>query len=278
MLIHLFMKEKASKCTLKDNFHHNGRVILIWKSLFAILLATLISQAAIAKETLVIAVGLAKPPYVIQANNSGFEMELIRNVLATMGKSAEFIYTSFGHSSKMLAVDEIDAVMTANNRMFHDETKLSNGYIIYENVAISLKSKNLSIESITDLANYSVASFQKADKILGEKFETAVNQSPYFLQIADQRRQPILLLKERVDVVVMDKNIFNYLARELKIEQLENKFSFHYIFPKTHYKMAFKETQNTINFNKALFKYTNSDAFKALFKKYKLQPYKLNTH
>jgi len=278
MTIHLFMKEKANNCTLKYSFYPIGRLISVWKSLLAILLTTLISQAAIAKETLVIAVGLAKPPYVIQANNSGFEIELIRNVLANMGKSAEFVYTSFGHSSSMLAVDEIDAVMTTNNKMFNDATKLTNTYIIYENVAISLKKNDFTIGSTRDLANYSVASFQKADKILGTEFEMAVNQSPYFLQIADQKRQPILLLKERVDVVVMDKNIFNYLARELKVEQLENKFSFHYIFPKTHYKMAFKETKNTINFNKALFKYANSDAFKALFKKYKLQPYKLNTH
>jgi len=278
MIIHSPMRKKTSHCILKYSFHPIGGLISIWKSLFAILLASLISQAATAKDTLVIAVGLTKPPYVIQADNSGFEIELIRDVLAIMGKSAKFVYTSFGHSSKMLAVDGVDAVMTTSNKMIHDETKLTNTYIIYENVAISLKKNDFSIESPHDLSNYSIASFQKADKFLGLAFKMAVKQSPYFLEIADQRRQPILLLKKRVDVVVMDKNIFNYFAQELKVEKPENKFSFHHIFPKNHYKMAFKDTQNTINFNKALFKYAKSDAFKALFKKYKLQPYKLNTH
>lgn len=264
------MRNKQSNCVFENHFHHNRLPNSIGRYLFLTLLASSISLPAIAKDKLLIAVGLAKPPYVIQANNTGFEIELIRNVLANMGKSAKFVYTSFGHSPNMLAVDEIDAVMTTNGRMFTDLTKLTDVYITYENTAISLKYKNLTIESIKDLANYSVASFQKADKILGVEFEIAVNQSTFFLQIADQKRQPVLLLKERVDVVVMDRNIFNYFARELKIEKLENKFNFHNVFPKTHYRMAFKDAQNTTQFNKTFIKYSKSKAYQSLLKKYQL--------
>jgi len=174
------MKNKQNNQILKNNFHYIGWLKLLWKNLFLTILTLSISLPSIAKDKLIIAVGLAKPPYVIQANNTGFEIELIRNILASMGKSTEFVYTSFGHSSKMLEVDEIDAVMTTNSRMFTDTTKLTNVYITYENIAISLKNKNLIIESIKDLANHSVASFQKADKVLGVEFEIAVNQSPFF--------------------------------------------------------------------------------------------------
>jgi len=253
-----------------NDIQHNGPLKTMWKSLFISLLITLFSLPSIAKDELAIAVGLAKPPYVIQSNNTGFEIELIRNTLAIVGKSSEFVYTSFGHSSKMLTVDEIDAVMTTNSRMFHDSTQLSDVYITYTNVAISLKDKNLTIESIADLANYSIASFQNANKVLGDEFENAVNQSPLFLQVADQKRQPTLLLKGRVDVVVMDKNIFNFFANELKIENLKDMFTFHNVFSKSHYRMAFKNPKNAILFNQAFAEYSKSESYKALLQKYKL--------
>ena len=200
---------------LKKNIHSYQLSKSPWQRVLIALLFTSISLPALTKDKFNIAVGLAKPPYVIQSDNSGFEIDLIRNVMANMNKSAQFVYTSFGHAPQMLAVDEVDAVMTMNTRVFSDTTKLSDVYIIYQNVAVSLKNKLLKIDSIKDLANFSVASFQKADKILGLDFENAVNQSPLFLQVADQKRQPNLLIKERVDVVVMDKNIFNHFAREM---------------------------------------------------------------
>lgn len=52
-----------------------------------------ITNTLFAKDQLVVAVGLAKPPYVIQSNNSGFELDLIRNIFKKMGKSTKFIYT-----------------------------------------------------------------------------------------------------------------------------------------------------------------------------------------
>ncbi len=267
------MKNLQSNRMLKNNINNinnNGLSKTIWINLVITMLLASTSLPSFAKEKFLVAVGLAKPPYVIQANNTGFEIELIESVLAKMDKSAKFVYTSFGHTPKMLAVDVIDAVMTTNIRVFNDPTKLSDVYITYRNVAISLKTKNLDIKSISDLANYSVASFQKADKVLGEEFESAVKQSPFFLQVADQKRQPILLLKERVNVVVMDINIFNQLARDLKIEKLESKFNVHNIFPKSHYKMAFKDSDNVALFNKAFIEYSNSDDYKVLLKKYKL--------
>lgn len=261
---------ELSGCMVKNNIQTNGLSKKQWKNVLITLLLTSISLPALAQDKFTIAVGLAKPPYVIQADNSGFEIDLIRNVIANMGKSAEFVYTSFGHAPKMLAVDEIDAVMTTNTRVFSDTTKLSDVYIIYQNVAVSLKSKQLKIESIEDLANYSVASFQKADKILGPDFENAMNQSPLFLQVADQKRQPNLLIKERVDVVVMDKNIFNYFARELKIEKIESQFVFHHIFSKSHYRMAFKDRQNIALFNKTFMEYSASKSYQTLLAQYHL--------
>ena len=223
-----------------------------------------------ASEKLNVAVGLTKPPYVIQRNNSGFELELIKSIFHRMGKNAKFVYTEFGHSAKMLDVKEIDAVMTTNKQVFTDESKLSDVYITYQNVAISLKANQFNINSISELSNYTMASFQKADKVLGKEFYDAAFKSPLYIKIADQRQQPTLLLKKRVEVLVMDKNIFKYIANEVGITGIDSKFVFHPVFPKTHYRMAFKNRENAKHFNQELAKYTGSKEYKKLKERYNL--------
>jgi len=237
---------------------------------FFVLCCVFLSNAIHANEELVVAVGLAKPPYVIQSDDSGFELELIRNVFKKMGKSTKFVYTQFGHSSKMLKVKEIDAVMTTNQSVFSDNSKLSDDYITYQNIAISLRKNNLKINSIEDLANYSIASFQKADKVLGSAFADAVDKSPLYMKIADQSHQPMLLLKGRVQALIMDRNIFEYFTRKLDINDINTLFTFHQIFPKTNYKIAFKDRKNVQLFNDVFAQYKQSNEYLSLRKSYNL--------
>ncbi|GLX76967.1 polar amino acid ABC transporter [Thalassotalea insulae] len=229
-----------------------------------------VSSVSYARQELAVAVGLAKPPYVIQENDSGFEIELIRNVFELMGYSTKFVYTTFGHSPKMLNVKEIDAVMTTNNRVFKDESKLSNIYVTYQNVAISLKESNLAINAISDLSNYSIAAFQKADKVLGNEYANAIEHSPIYLRVAEQKQQPVLLLKKRVQVLIMDRNIFNYLVKQMQISDIEQTFTIHPIFPETHYKMAFKNPEHRSSFNQMFDQYRYSDDYQILKKQYDL--------
>jgi polar amino acid transport system substrate-binding protein len=233
---------------------------------------TLFSNLIFAQDQFIVTVGLAKPPYVIQADDSGYELDLIRNVLKEMGKTATFIYTQFGHSTKMLDVKGVDAVITTNSKVFSDTTLLSDKYITYQNIAISLKRNNLEINEVSDLARFSVASFQKADKVLGKTFADAVSKSPSFLKIAEQSQQPQLLLKGRVDVLIMDINIFKYFIHELNMNNndIAMLFTFHPIFPETHYRVAFKNKTYIPLFNNTLAKYKESDEYLALRKHYNL--------
>lgn len=105
-------------------------------------------------------VGLSKPPYVIEETRSGFELELIRQLLTLIGKDPEFIFIPYGRSEKMLALPDINAVMTANKEMFPNINTLSENYIKYQNVAISLKKMpyhliKFQISAITLLRHFS---------------------------------------------------------------------------------------------------------------------------
>jgi polar amino acid transport system substrate-binding protein len=165
----------------------------------------------------------------------------------------------------MLNVEGIDAVMTTNNQVFELE-KLSDVYITYQNVAISLKSNNYSITSIADLAKYTIASFKKSKKVLGQEFDKAASQSPLFMEISNQQSQLGLLTKKRVQLAIMDKNIFNYYLQKQK---LSHEFTFYPVFPSNPYRMAFRKNEHIDRFNQSLKKFLSSNKYDDLLKKYK---------
>jgi polar amino acid transport system substrate-binding protein len=217
-----------------------------------------------------VAAGLQKPPYIISTKNSGFEIELVRSILQTIGYQAEFVYIPYGRSWRMLGVRGIDAVMTATDEVVKDHRKLSDAYIFYQNVAITLKAKNFSINKVIDLQHYSVAAFQNAKKLLGEDFKQASEKMPAYIEIIHQKRQLSLLSQGKVDVIVIDKNIFNFLLNESKLNLKNNDFAFHHIFPKSYYKMAFNDVKNVKPFNLALQKYIKTTGYQKLMQKYNL--------
>jgi polar amino acid transport system substrate-binding protein len=223
-----------------------------------------VSNVALANKELVIAVGLAKPPYIIQENDKGFELELIRNVLKKMDKTVKFVYTKLSHSSKMLELQNVDAVITTNKSVFNDHEKLSHEYITYQNVAISLKENNFRISNISDLADYSISSFQKADKVLGKEFASIVKKTPLFIKVADQSRQPSQLLKKRVDVLIIDINVFKHFVNKLGINEIESRFTVHQIFPVNNYRVAFKNPKYVKYFNDNLTEYIHTKEYQSL--------------
>lgn len=238
------------------------------KNIIFFLVTYLIAVNCLANQPFKVVVGFSKPPYVIQESRSGFELELIEQILTSMGKTPSFVFIPYGRSEKMLALPDISAVMTANKKTFPENKNLSKSYIDYQNVAISLKENTILLNNIADMANYSVASFQKANKILGEEFALAVGNSPIYIQVAHQERQVELLLQGRVEILVMDIKIFLHFLNELGMGELRNDIQFHYVFPKTPYSMVFKKFDDVKTFNQALLDYKASEKYQKLLDKY----------
>lgn len=223
---------------------------------------------AIAQDDFKVVVGLPKPPYVIQDSNSGFEIELVREVLQNINKRVEFVYVPYGRSNKMLDVDDINAVMTVNSQIFPKNALLSDSYVTYQNVAISLKRNKFSINKIADLGDYSIATFQLAHKVLGQEFASAVEKSPLFIQVADQKKQLELLILGRVDTLVMDIHIFQYYLVLLDLQHIKNQIIYHKVFPESPYRIAFKKEKDLKAFNTALGLFKKTGAYAALKYKY----------
>ena len=186
---------------------YNGKSFI---SIF-LFLCTFIDIAC-AKE-INIAVGWNKPPYVIEKDNSGFEIDMLRSIFKNMGHELNVFYTPVGRSSGLLKKGVVDVGMTISPRADISPAVLSSSYVTYHNVAISLKGRGISINEISQLSKYSVIAFQNASVYLGEEYLTAVDNSVFYIELPDQSKQVAMLLLGRTDVVVMDINIFNYLSK-----------------------------------------------------------------
>lgn len=214
------------------------------------------------------AVGWHKPPYVMAESNSGFELELVRTVFQSMGYSTSAIFVPYGRSHSMLKSGLVDIVLTVNRSVGIAPTHLSEVYVTYQNVALSLKKSQLDIYHIEDLAKYSIVSFQNATMILGQDYANAIAQSPLYIELPEQRRQVELLLLGNTQAVVMDINIFSSLSKELTGKNTLDQVHVHDLFAPNPYRIGFKDQALKRKFNQALGAYLGSENHLELLQKY----------
>lgn len=221
-----------------------------------------------------IGVSLSIPPYIIQATNSGIELELLNQALAVKGHTASIHYLPLARTFHELREGKLDGIINIKEGMINN-VFYSNVAITYQNCAISLESNQFNINSINDLNNKQVVAFQRASSLLGEEFANMVKTNSGYQEQARQVQQVYMLMKRRADVVVMDKNIFKYYLKQAYLEgkltekDLKQQAICHQIFPPTEYKFAFLSEQIRDDFNAGLKQITQDGSLVALQEKYR---------
>lgn len=212
----------------------------------------------------------AKPPYIHKKEKSGFEIELLKSVLNLMGHETKFHSHTFIHPEKLIKSDMIDVLMTVNNNAIHDSSLLTNSYVNYQNVAISLAKSQIKINNIKELKKYNVVAFKTASKMLGEEFKLMADANEHYFEVENQLKQVSLLFSGKTDVIIIDVNIFNYYRDQVMLETSAS-IDYHEVFPITEYKLAFHDQTLIPIFNKYLAKFKRSNAYKHLLEKYNIQ-------
>ncbi|GGO66301.1 substrate-binding periplasmic protein [Bowmanella pacifica] len=218
-------------------------------------------------KSLMMAVGWTKPPYVIADQDKGFELDLIRAVLKDLGHKVNPVYVPFGRSAGMLNHGQVDLVLNMTERLPVAKEQLSAVYVTYRNAAISLKVGRVHLERVADMQGYSVVAFQNAAIVLGEEFAAHAAASKLYTELPDQTKQVKMLMEGRVDIVVMDINIFRHVARSISEDAL-SLVDVHWLFPATDYRVGFKDKALLRDFDKALAEYRRSDKYRTLLNRY----------
>jgi polar amino acid transport system substrate-binding protein len=160
-------------------------------------------------EEVVMIFGKSLAPYIIEESNSGVELSIIKEALALEGHALVPVYTQLNRVVFMFDQDKADA---AHRYIKQGKIKSSIFYgdvtLEYHDAFFTLHERNISIESPADLKDHSLLSFQSAKshypKWLPEDYKHS--------QTSSQINQVKLLQLGLVDIVLSDKNIFNYNA------------------------------------------------------------------
>jgi len=238
----------------------------------ALWIALAISCAASAQEAGVpevhVGMGLPKPPYVLESGAAGLDYDIARQALAAGG------YKLVGHmlpqtrALAMLRAGQLDGLLSISEGI-GGQDYFTDNYIVYQNVATTLTRRNLKIQQIEDLANYSVAAFQNASMVLGDRFSLVVSGHSDYREVPAQITQNKLLFTGRVDVVVGDRLIFRYFSEKLEPQiDARQAVTFHRIFPESPRRAVFRDARVRDAFNAGLKSIHANGTYEAIVKQY----------
>lgn len=182
-------------------------------------------------------------PFVFARKHSGIEVEIVRTVLHRLGHELVPVYVPNARISHEFERKRVDAAATSlpepGATGFYSEP-----YIAFENVAVTLASRKLKLEKISDLAELKVVAFQKASQYLGDDYKRAVSGRRDYREIADHMGQNRLLYRGGADAIVIERHVFEYQDKLLAASHFEEKprqVDIHRLFPPSLYRMRFHD-------------------------------------
>nr|WP_321513681.1 transporter substrate-binding domain-containing protein [uncultured Pseudodesulfovibrio sp.] len=225
-----------------------------------------------------VGIAFSMPPYVIRDNNTGLEVDIIRESFAVAGMDAEFQYLPARRLSVALADGIVDCV--ASNVAFNIsretglETFDSEVTLFYQNYAVSMESSGYAIRSIEDLKDKMVLGFSNAAKYLGPEYLAMTTGNKKYTELSDQALQVRMLYSGRTQVVISDKRIFLYWRKMLlqmpiaEIIDLNQGIQFFKIFPPAPRHLSFRDNELRDAFDKGLHILRKSGVYKAITQRY----------
>lgn len=186
-------------------------------------------------------------PYVFASTNRGIEIEIAKAALPA--HRLKLNYMSLSRGLREIEYQRID-FFSPVSMMSTDKVYLSQAHIYYQPIAFSLKKNNLKIQSIADLKNYSVATFQGAKGYFGKEFSAVVENMSYYHELPDMTKLIKLLKLERVDFVIFNLSIFNHYWAQANYNI--DELYFNDIFPLVPAYAVFNNEQHRDEYNKGL--------------------------
>ncbi|WP_410499585.1 substrate-binding periplasmic protein [Chitinibacter sp. S2-10] len=235
--------------------------VLLHTFKLSILLAA--SSTTLAAPAIRVALGENKPPYIMQEAHAGIEYELITTTLKRAGFQVEAQHMPNKRALNLFASGKIDATIVADGAI------VSEPYIAYKNMAVTLCEKNIRLEHVNDLRQYQVATFHNASQLLGTDFARAVADDSRYSEVSPQYLLNRMLAAGRIQVAISDINIFKHFNQALDSQERRTLCPYA-LFSPTRYRLAFRNSANRDRFNTALHELREAGFYEQLAQKYAL--------
>ncbi len=236
----------------------------------AALFTALLYSFTASSEQLDVVVGWDKPPYVMSAEHSGFELELTRAILKELGHELSPIYVPFGRTARLLKDNAVDIALTLNKAHKVSADILSDPYVVYQNVAVTREDRNIAVSDLASLRGKSIIAFQTAKNVLGKEYGNALASQPNYIEMARQDRQVNMLMLGSVDAVIMDRNIFSYFKAQ-NDAYADDAVTIHELFPVSAYCAGIPNPELRVQFNATLKKFIEDGRYQALLTRFGLE-------
>jgi polar amino acid transport system substrate-binding protein len=190
------------------------------------------------------------PPYMIQATQSGLDVDIPRAALNAVDIPLKLTFYPLARALHELKAKRIQ--LTAPFFTSPPEgIYVSEPHIEYRPSVISLNDIS-KLESIRALKDYSIATFQGATGYFGKDFHYASENSPDYVEYHDMGKLVDLLMKQRYQVIVLDYWIFQHYLAQSPFAKEKDKVVYHDLIPRVPAAVAFTDSELRDRFNQGL--------------------------
>jgi polar amino acid transport system substrate-binding protein len=248
---------------------NNVKFIQILLFLFS---CTSYSATGINAESIELTAGYSKPPFVIENNENakGIQLDLLTEIFSVENQPVSFIHVPLARSFSPINKWHTDGVITLPITHQQTDVYLSEPYISYQNVAVTLAEDDLKIDELDDLSGKDIVAFQTARQFLGVNYSEAIEKAAGYQEVADQMRQIKLLFNKRTQVLVLDINILQHFLFNHRDDIYKKPYKVHQLFRPRTYAAGFKSKAVRDQFNRGLAVIKANGKYQAVLDKYLL--------
>jgi len=236
-----------------------------------ILLICLVTYHSLARDVVVVFPENI-PPWVNSEENKGIAVEIVKQSLAYSKHNLVPMYVPFSRMEKAFNKTETDAVAMVEGNKILGPYYYSDVTTKFRTSLISLSKNKIKINTFDDLNNKHILAFLDAKKVFTELAKLAKLNDSY-KEISNQESQVALLFKERVDLIIIDRNIFYFWRNSLTNVDTSRVLTFHdlsaisKIQVESPTQTVFKDKQPKKQFNDGLRQLKDSGTFQAIINK-----------
>lgn len=251
------------------------------KRLAAMCTLALLSLSAPTRSAELVAVYQGnRPPFSFrdaQGKATGIEADVVTEALRRAGRGVTFRETP---NVRLLPFRDGDGVDLAVSVRGNDGRGVyfSDEFVTFHNVAISRRDRHIALKTIADLDGYNFAIWQNGWRDLGPAFEAryrpgADGRFPAnYFQPSNQQAQNKMFWFGRVDVIVVDKQVFEWYRKQFSTEfNTQVALDYHGIFDTTTgFKVGFRSRDLRDAFNRALIAMRKDQTYSRILARYAL--------
>ena len=212
------------------------------------------------------------PPHMIAESQNGIDLDITKAVLTNLGYRTKVVFAPLARGKLMVENNQADAFLPTfyqndSNVLFH-----SDPIIYYRPTVFSLAKNQFKLNKLQEISKKRVISFQGATGYFGEVYREAVSQG-FYRELHDMSKFPEMLLKKRVDIVVLDYYIFYYFLSQF-CQTVENqplcqlKIREHKLIPQVSAHVGFNNQLLRDRFNDKLKQFKNLGKDKSIIWRY----------